>query len=193
MVSPRCKKTVKDELEKFGLHYVFRDSGEVEIMEPISFEWREQLKISLRHSGFDLVDDEGTQLIEKIKKIIIETVYHPEGMPDIDFSDLLYRQLDHNYVNLASVFSEVQGISIDQFITNHKIARVKELMMYSQLTVSEIALNMNYDSVVQLSNQFRAMTGLSLSYFRLLKERKETPLKEYTSLSTEEAGLNETN
>jgi len=193
MVSPRCKTVVKAALQKMELHSYFIDSGEVEIMESISDEQREQLKTALLLSGFGLVNEEGTMLIETIKKIIIETVYHTEGMPDIDFADLLCRQLSYNYAYLTSVFSEVQGTTIEQFITLHKIERVKELILYSKLTITEIAQKMNYSSVIQLSNQFRAITGLSLSYFMLLREKKENPVKTYTILSDGEAGLNGTN
>lgn len=193
MVSPRCKKTVKDEFKKLGLHSFFVDPGEVEIMESISPEQRNQLKTSLFLSGFGLVDDEGSGLIERIKRIIIETVYHREGMPNVNLTELLSMQLNCNYAYLTSVFSEVHGTNIDQFITAHKIERVKELMMYDELTVTEISQKMNYSSVIQLSNQFRAMTGLSLSYFRLLKERKDGPVKEYSSMFTGEEDLNEIN
>lgn len=190
MVSPRCQKMVKNELKKMDLHYYIVDPGEVEIMESLSAEQLTQLKTSLSLFGFGLVNEEGAVLIEGIKRIIIETVYHKDGIRNINFTQLLSTRLSCNFAYLTSVFSEVHGTNIEQFITDHKIERIKELILYGELNVTEISQMMNYSSVIQLSNQFRATTGLPLSYFRLLRERKDSPLKEYTSMFTDEENLN---
>jgi AraC-like DNA-binding protein len=178
MVSNRCKIAVKEELKKFGLHFIFVDLGEVEIMENISAEQREQLKIALHNSGFELMDDKKTILIEKIKNVIIEMVHYTDEMIKTNFSDYLSKKLNHNYTYMANLFSEVQGTSIEQFIILHKIERIKELIIYGELNISEIAWKMNYSSIAHLSNQFKKVTGLSPSHFKQLKDKRRSPIEE---------------
>lgn len=178
MVSNRCKMAVKEELKKLGLHFVFVDLGEVEIMENISVEELEQLKIALLSSGLELMDDKRAVLIEKIKNAIIEMVHHTDEMIKTNFSDYLSKKLNHDYTYLANLFSEVQGTTIEQFIISHKIERIKELMIYGELNITEIAWKMNYSSVAHLSNQFKKMTGLSPSHFKQLKDKRRSPLEE---------------
>ncbi len=161
---------VKEELKKLGLHFIIVDLGEVEIMENISGEQREQLKIALLNSGFELMDDKRAVLIEKIKNIIIEMVHHSDEIIKINFSDYLSEKLNHDYTYLANLFSEVQGTTIEQFIISHKIERIKELIIYDELNITEIAWKMNYSSVAHLSNQFKKVTGLSPSHFKQLKK-----------------------
>lgn len=178
MVSSRCKMAVKEELKKLDLHFVFIDLGEIDIMENISAEQHEHLKIALQNSGFELMDDKKAILIEKIRNIIIEMVHHKEERIKINFSDYLSEKLNYNYTYLANLFSEVQGISIEQFIISHKIERIKEFIIYDELSITEIAWKMNYSSVAHLSNQFKKITGLSPSHFKQLKDKRRSPIEE---------------
>lgn len=170
MVSNRCKMVVREELTKLGLHFLIVELGEVEIMEDISAELRQQLKINLRNSGLELMEDKRAALIEKIKNIIIEMVQNP-GEIKIKISDLLSEKLHHNYGYLSNLFSEVQGMSIQHFIMLYKVERIKELMRYDDPSITEIAYKMNYSSVGHLSNQFKKITGLSPEHFKELKDK----------------------
>lgn len=178
MVSNRCKIAVKEELKKLGLHFIIVDLGEVEIMENIAGEQLEQLKIALFNSGFELMNDKRAVLIERIKNTIIEMVHHSDEIIKINFSDFLSEKLNHDYTYMANLFSEVQGTTIEQFIISHKIERIKELIIYDELNITEIAWKMNYSSVAHLSNQFKKMTGLSPSHFKQLKKKRRSPLEE---------------
>jgi AraC-like DNA-binding protein len=178
MLSARCKMVVKEELKKIGLHFFVVDLGEVEIMEAISSEQREELKASLLESGLELMDDKRAMLIEKIKNVIIEMVYHTDEMIKTNFSNYLSEKLNHNYTYLANLFSEVQGTTIERFIISHKIERIKELIIYGELNFTEIAWKMNYSSVAHLSHQFKKMTGLTPSHFKQLKDKKRRPIEE---------------
>jgi len=178
MVSARCKMVVKEELKKLGLHFIVVDLGEVEIMENISPEEREQLKIAFQNDGFELMDDKRAVLIEKIKNAIVQMVHYTDDPIKINFSDYLSEKLNHDYTYLANLFSEVQGTTIEQFVINHKIERIKELIIYDELNITEIAWKMNYSSVAHLSNQFKKMTGLSPSHFKQLKVKRRSPIEE---------------
>ena len=180
MVSNRCKIAVKEELQKLGLHFIIVDLGEVEIMEAISNEQREQLKFALHNSGFELMDDKRAILIEKIKNTIIEMVHHNEtdGMIKTNFSVFLSEKLKYDYTYMANLFSEVQGTTIEQFIILHKVERIKELIIYDELNISEIAWKMNYSSLAHMSNQFKKVTGLSPSHFKQLKNKRRNPIEE---------------
>ena len=180
MVSNRCKMMVKEELKKLGLHFIVVDLGEVEIMEDITPEQREQLKLNLIDSGLELMDDKRGVLVEKIKTIIIDMVHHVETDEIIktNFSDYLSAKLNHDYTYLANLFSEVQGSTIEQFIIMHKVERIKELIIYDELNITEIAWKMNYSSVAHLSNQFKKVTGLSPSHFKQLKDKRRSPIEE---------------
>lgn len=169
---------VKDELKKLGLHFIVVDLGVVEIMETISPEKRLLLKKGLIVSGLELMDDKKAILIEKIKNIIIQMIHHSDEVIKVNFSDYLSDLLNHNYTYLANLFSEVQGITIEQFIISHKIERIKELMIYGELNITEIAWKMNYSSVAHLSSQFKKVTGLSPSHFKKLKDKRRHPLEE---------------
>jgi AraC-like DNA-binding protein len=178
MVSNRCKIVVKEILKEMNLHFILVDLGEVDIMETISDEQRELLKNELLESGLELMDDKKSILIEKIKTIIIQMIHHTEEDIKINFSDYLSEKLHHNYNYLANMFSEVQGITIEHFIINHKVEKIKELMIYGELTITEIAYKMNYSSVAHLSTQFKKVTGLSPSHFKQLKDKRRNPLEE---------------
>ena len=185
MVSNRCKMAVKEELKKLGLHFIVVDLGEVEIMETITLEQRDKLKLSLIDSGLELMDDKRAVLIEKIKNTIIDMVHHSDEMIKTNFSDYLSQKLNHDYTYLANLFSEVQGSTIEHFIINHKIERIKELIIYDELNITEIAWKMNYSSVAHLSNQFKKVTGLSPSHFKMLKDKRRIPIEELDSINNE--------
>jgi AraC-like DNA-binding protein len=178
MVSNRCKMVVKEELKKLGLHFIVVDLGEVEIMENISIEQREELKMILFNLGLELMDDKKAVLIGKIKNVIIEMVHHTDEMIKVNFSNFLSEKLNHDYTYLSNLFSEVQGTTIEQFIISHKIERIKELIIYGELNITEIAWKMNYSSVAHLSNQFKKVTGLSPSHFKQLKDKRRSPIEE---------------
>ena len=178
MVSNRCKIMVKEELKKLGLHFMVVDLGEVEIMEEITAEQRAELQNALLESGLELMDDKRAILIEKIKNVIIDMVHHSEEVVKTNFSEYLTSKLDYDYTYLANLFSEVQGTTIAQFLISHKVERIKELIIYDELSISEIAWKMNYSSVAHLSNQFKKVTGLTPSHFRQLKNKRRSPIEE---------------
>jgi len=178
MVSNRCKIAVSDALKKLKLHFIVVDLGEVDIMENINEEQRAQLKLELLDSGLELMDDKRAMLIEKIKNVIIEMVHYSEEAIKVNFSDYLSEKLNHDYTYLANLFSEVQGTTIEQFIIVHKIERIKELIIYGELNITEIAWKMNYSSVAHLSNQFKKVTGLSPSHFKQMKDKRRSPIEE---------------
>jgi AraC-like DNA-binding protein len=178
MVSNRCKMAVKEELKKLCLHYIVVDLGEVEIMEEITMEQKENFRVGLLNSGLELIDDKRSVLIGKIKNVIIEMIHHSDELIKINFSIFLSDKLNHDYTYLANLFSEVQGITIEHFIINHKIERIKELIIYDELNITEIAHKMNYSSVSHLSNQFKKVTGLSPSHFKKLKIKNLTPIED---------------
>jgi AraC-like DNA-binding protein len=177
MVSNRCKMLVKEELKMLGLHYVNVDLGTVEVMENISQEQRAQLKIALLKSGLELMEDKRAILIEKIQNVIIEMVHYEDELPKTNFSDFLSEKLDHDYTYMANLFSETKGITIEHFIILHKIERVKELIIYNELNLSEIAWKLHYSSVAHLSYQFKKITGLTPSFFKSLKHKKRSTLE----------------
>ena len=177
MVSLRCKMLVKAELEKLNLKHLIVELGEVEIMNELSTETYVELKRNLLQSGLELMDDQRAILVEKIKNIIIELVHYTDEIPKLSFSDYLSEKLNHNYSYLSNLFSEVKGTTIEHFIIIHKIERVKELIIYDELNLSEIAYKLHYSSVAHLSTQFKKITGLTPSFFKSLKNKKRTGLE----------------
>ena len=178
MVSMRCKMVVKSELDKLGLHYTKIELGEVEVMENLTEEQLNLLKYSLLQSGLELMDNQKSILIEKIKNTILEMVLYNEEMPKINFSEHLSNKLKHDYTYLANLFSEVTGVTIEHYIIVHKIERVKELILFDELNLTEIAYKLNYSSVAHLSNQFKKITGLTPTFFKHLKNKKITALND---------------
>jgi AraC-like DNA-binding protein len=178
MVSSRCKKAVKEELKKLGLHFIVVDLGEVEIMENLSTEQLQDLKQGLLAVGFELMDDKKSMLIEKIKNVIIEMVHYADEPIKVTFSVYLSEKLDHDYTYLSNLFSEVQGTTIEHFIISHKTERVKELIIYGELNITEIAWKMGYSSVAHLSTQFKKVTGLPPSHFKNMKDKRRSPIEE---------------
>jgi AraC-like DNA-binding protein len=178
MVSARCKMAVKEELKKLGLHFVVVDLGEVEIMEDLSIDQRVQLKIGLLNSGLELMDDKRAMLIERINNVITEMIHHSDEAPKINYSDYISQKLDYDYTYLSNLFSEVKGITIQQFIIIHKIERAKELLLYDELNLTEISYKLHYSSVAHLSNQFKKVTGLTPSDYKKIKDKKRRPIEE---------------
>lgn len=177
MVSLRCKMMVKEELLKLGLPYVIIELGMVEMLQDITEEQRTQLGINLLKSGLELLNDKRAILIDRTKNVIIEMIHYSDELPTINYSDYISQKLDHDYTYLSNIFSEVKGITIQQFIIIHKIERVKELLLYDELNLTEISYKLNYSSVAHLSNQFKKVTGLSPTYFKKLKQKRHSMLE----------------
>ena len=172
MVSLRCKMVVKQELQKLGLNYVNVDLGTIEILENITDLQRERLRKNLKAYGLELLDDKWKIMIEKIKALVVEMVHYSDELPKVNYSDYISEKLGYDYTYLATVFCEVQGITIQQFIILNKIERVKELLLYDELNLSEISYKLQYSSVAHLSNQFKKITGLTPSYFKNIKKER---------------------
>jgi len=178
MVSIRCKMMVKAVLKKLGMHFVHVDLGEIEVLEDITVEQREQLRMALHKSGLELMDDKKAILIEKVKNVIVEMVHYSEAPIKINFSNFLAEKVHYDYTYLSNLFSEVTGTTVEHFIIAHKIERVKELIVYDELNLTEISYLLNYSSVAHLSNQFKKVTGLTPSHFRKLKQIRKGGLEE---------------
>jgi len=172
MVCLRCQMAVKDELEKLGLRHSRVELGEVEIMEDLSAELRDKLSSSLKNIGLELIEDKTNILAEKVNTAIIELVHYTDRQIKMNISDYLSEKLNQNYKQLARLFSEVKGITIERFYFAQKMERVKELLVYDDLNLTEIAFKLNYNSVAHLSNQFKKLTGLTPSQFKNLRLNK---------------------
>ena len=177
MVSLRCKMMVKAELEKLGILYKTIDLGMVETFENINDELWEKLKNNLLKSGLELLDSKKSILIEKIKNVITEMIHYTDELPNVNYSDYISGKLDYDYTYLANTFSEVKGITIQQFIIINKIEKVKELLLYDELNLTEISNKLHYSSVAHLSNQFKKITGLTPSYYKQLKQKRMNNLE----------------
>ena len=181
MVCIRCQMVVKAELKKLGLHYSDVKIGEANITEnigPKQSEKLEQLKIDLKKAGLVLMDNKKSVLVEKIKSAIIELVHYQEEQIKVNLSDYLSEKLNYDYTYLANLFSEVKGITIEKFYLAHKIEKVKELIVYDELNLTEIAYRMNYSSLAHLSNQFKKITGLTPTHFKMLKNKRRKTLED---------------
>ena len=178
MVSLRCKMMVKEELKKLGLHYIVVELGEVEIMEDLLPSQREELKAALLVSGLVLMDDKRAILIERIINVITEMIHSSDELPLINYSNYISEKLKYDYTYLSNLFSEIKGMTIQQFIIIHKVERIKELIIYDELNITEIAWKLNYSSVAHLSNQFKKVTGMSPTYFKHLKHKSRTPIED---------------
>ena len=177
MVSLRCKMMVKEELKRLGIKYVIVELGFVEILEDVSEDIRKKLRENLKRSGLELLDDKKSILIEKIKNVITEMIHYTDEIPKVNYSDYISEKIGLNYTYLANTFSEVKGITIQQYIIFHKIEKVKELLLYEELNLTEISYKLHYSSVAHLSNQFKKITGLSPSYYKQLREKRTENLE----------------
>lgn len=172
MVCIRCKMIVSSELEKLGVQYRNLVLGEVDTISSMTEAQLENLDIGLRKFGLELIVDKRAKIIEKIKNIIIELIHYSEEELKINFSEQLSKQLNYNYKYLSNLFSEMHGTTIENFIIHQKIERVKELLVYENLNLSEIAWKLNYSSVQHLSNQFKKITGLTPTFFKNMKNKR---------------------
>lgn len=177
MVSLRCKMIVKEELKKLGLIYVIIELGMVEILGDITQDQHDQLKINLAKLGLELLDDKRSILIERIKNTVVEMIHYSDEIPKVNFSHFLSEKLGYDYTYMANIFSEVKGITLQQFIIIHKIEKVKELLLYDELNLSEISNKLNYSSLAHMSSQFKKITGLTPSYYKQLKGKRYSNLE----------------
>lgn len=178
MVCLRCKMLVEDELKKLGITCKSVELGEAEIEGELSGSQREALAQALNKAGLELLADRKHVLIEKIRNLVIKMVRCSDELPAVKYSRYISDALGLDYTYLANLFSMVNGITIQQFIINHRIERVKELLMYDEMNLTEISYAMNYSSVAHLSNQFRKVTGYSPSLFKRLNENKRIALEQ---------------
>jgi len=169
---------VKSELEKLDLPYKTVELGEVELEENISDQEREELRQALLKSGLLLMEDKKSILVEKIKTIIIEMIHYADELPKVNYSVYISEKLSLNYTYLANLFAEVKGTTIEHFIITHKVERIKELIIYDELSLTDIASLMQYSSVAHLSKQFKKITGLTPSHFKQLKNKRRNPLED---------------
>jgi AraC family transcriptional regulator len=176
MVCNRCILVVKQELEKLNIDSCTVTLGEAQTDTELSKEQIEQLGKNLAALGFELLDNNRQQLIEKIKNIIIKQVHYTEEENHHNYSEILATALHKDYSYLSSLFSEVEGITIEKYIINQKIEKVKELIIYDELSLSQIAYQLGYSSVAHLSNQFKKVTGLTPSHFKKVGQNKRKPL-----------------
>ncbi|WP_198408389.1 helix-turn-helix domain-containing protein [Chryseobacterium sp. StRB126] len=172
MVSLRCKMVVHQELERLGIKNAIVDLGTVELLDDISVELRQILKENLLKTGLEILDDKKSILIEKIKNVVIEMIHFSDELPKENFSDYVSEKLGYDYTYLANTFSEVKGMTLQHFIIINKVEKVKELLLYDELNLTEISYKLNYSSVAHLSNQFKKITGLSPSFYKQLKQRR---------------------
>lgn len=177
MVCHRCKMVVKTVLENIDLHPITIELGEVTIEEKeLKKIQKEQLANNLAAVGFELIDDKRSKLIEQIKNYIIEMVHYKDEMPKQNFSHLLSQHLLHEYSYISHLFSQVEGITIEQFLLGQRIEKVKELLLFGNCSLSQIANQMNYSSLAHLSSQFKKITGLSPTEFKNLGVKNKRPL-----------------
>jgi AraC-like DNA-binding protein len=177
MVSQRCKMMLQEELVKLGLGYTMIDLGVADLLSDITPQQHDELKTNLLRSGLELLDDKRSILIEKIKNVITEMIHHSDGLPQTNYSEYISEKLDYDYTYLANMFSEVKGITIQQFIILNKIEKVKELLLYDELNLTEIAYKLHYSSVGHLSNQFKKVTGLSPSFYKKMRYKRSGNLE----------------
>jgi AraC-like DNA-binding protein len=178
MVCNRCKMVVSAEFEKLGYKPVSVELGEVEIEQEMTGEDMQKLIAALQQHGFDLIDDRKSRLIERIKTLIVQLVHEKQNDLKINLSDYLSANLNHDYHYVSNLFSEVEGTTIEKYYIAQKIERVKELLVYDELSLSEIAHQLNYSSAAYLSNQFKKVTGLTPGHFKNIRSVKRKPLDE---------------
>jgi AraC-like DNA-binding protein len=178
MVCSRCKMVVKSELEKVGLHPTSVELGEVEVNDEPDKNTVQQLNDNLKLLGFEIIDDRKSRIIEQIKNAVVSLIHYSEESPNLNLSEYLAQQLNYDYGYLSNLFSEVEGSTIEKYFIAQKIEKVKELMMYDELTLSQIANQLGYSSVAYLSSQFKKQTGLTPTFYRALKENKRRNIED---------------
>ena len=178
MACESCKVVVKEALEELDIKPVKVELGEIETKEEISDEDKLKLNKIIKKVGLELLEKKQGILVEKIRQVIIDYVYNTEDKPTIKFSAILSSELNHSYTYLANFFSEIEATTIEQYMIGLKIERIKELIIYGELNMTEIAWKMNYSSVAHLSNQFKKVTGLTPSHFKQMKDKRRSPIEE---------------
>lgn len=176
MVCNRCIAAVQRELEAMRLEGGNVTLGEINLDQEINADEKQQLSEALSRLGFELIDDKKSRTIEKIINIIIQRVHHEESLPQTNLSEVLSSAVHHDYTYLSNLFSEVEGTTIEKYYIAQKIEKVKELLVYDELSLSEIAYRLHYSSVAYLSNQFKKVTGLTPTHFKQIREGKRKPL-----------------
>ena len=177
MVCGRCKMVVKSEFEKLGLQTISVELGEVELQHDIAESQKEILLKNLQALGFDFIDDKKSKTIEKIKNLIVDLVHHKNNELKVNLSDYLVENLNQDYSTLSNLFSEIENTTIEKYFISQKIEKVKELLIYNELSLSEIADMLNYSNVAHLSNQFKKITGFTPTYFKQLKDKKRIQIE----------------
>lgn len=177
MVCARCKMVVESEFEKLGLNTISVELGEVEVQNAITENQKEVLLKNLQSLGFDIIDDKKSKTIEKIKNLIIDLVHHKNNELKLNLSDYLVENLNQDYSTLSNLFSEIENTTIEKYFISQKIEKVKELLVYNELSLSEIADILNYSNVAHLSNQFKKITGFTPTYFKQLKDKKRIQIE----------------
>ena len=177
MACESCKVVVKEALEDLNFSPVKVELGEIETKEDISDDKKKELNSILKKVGLELLEKKQGVLIEKIKKVMVDYVYRSEERPNIKFSFILSEELNHSYTYLANFFSEVEATTIEQFIIALKIERIKELIIFGEDTLSEIAFKLHFSSVAHLSSQFKKVTGLTPSHFKALKKQRRITIQ----------------
>ncbi len=178
MVCSRCRMVVTNELEKAGIPYLNVELGEIEVSKEPSGAQLKKLNAGLLHYGFELIDDKKRRLIEKIKNHIVKLIHHSGEGISTNLSDYLSDKLHYDYTYLSNLFSEIEGTTIEKYYIAQRIEKIKELLVYDELTLSEIADKLGYSSVAYLSGQFKKVTGLTPSHFKALKEHKRRNIEE---------------
>ncbi|MFT6501101.1 MAG: hypothetical protein ACJASQ_001211 [Crocinitomicaceae bacterium] len=169
--------TVARELKKMNLYYTNLELGEVQLKNPITGKQKAELKRNLHSFGLELMEDENVILVEKIVAIIVKMIHESEGLPAINFSVFLTNELNQDYHSLSALFSNIKGVTIEHFIIQHKIERVKELITYDELNLTEISYSLDYSSVQHLSNQFKKVTGYTPTFFKNTDNGKRVSLE----------------
>lgn len=177
MVCARCKMVVESEFEKLGLHTISVELGEVELKDSITDSQKEVLLKNLQDLGFDLIDDKKSKTVEKIKNLIVDLVHHKNNDLKINLSDYLSKNLNQDYNSLSNLFSEIENTTIEKYFISQKIEKVKELLVYNELSLSEIADILNYSNVAHLSNQFKKITGFTPTHFKQSKDKKRIQIE----------------
>ncbi len=177
MACESCKVVVKDALKELDISPVKVELGEIETKEDLTDEEKKELNSKIKKAGLELLENKQGVLIEKIRKVIIDYVYKSDEKPNVKFSVLISKELNHSYTYLANFFSEVEATTIEQYIIALKIERIKELIIFGEDTLSEIADKLHYSSVAHLSAQFKKATGLTPSHFKALKEKRRITIQ----------------
>ncbi|WP_173965227.1 helix-turn-helix domain-containing protein [Flavobacterium collinsii] len=177
MVCGRCKMVVKSEFEKLGLHPIAVELGEVELQDSISKSQKEILLKNLQALGFDFIDDKKSKTVEKVKNLIVDLVHHKNNDLKVTMSDYLIKNLNQDYSTLSNLFSELENTTIEKYFISQKIEKVKELLIYNELSLSQIADTLNYSNVAHLSNQFKKITGFNPTSFKQLKDKKRIQIE----------------